>query len=128
MWFRLALKMGRTVNELQRAMTSAEFGEWIAFYSLEPFGDRVEDLRTGIVSSVIANVNRGPNVPAFAPIDFVPWAQEKEKPSGPPPAEAVAALFGVNLAEAKKHGKKFILRREPGRGFRPVEECGERSK
>lgn len=119
MWFRLALKLGRTVNELQRSMTSAEFGEWIAFYSLEPFGDRVDDLRTGIVSSVIANVNRGPNVPAFAPIDFVPWAQDQAKPSGPPPAEAVAALFGVNLAEVKKHGKQFVLRREPRRASGP---------
>lgn len=112
MWFRLALKLGRTVDELQRSMSSAEFGEWIAYYSIEPFGDRMEDLRAGVVASVVANVNRGKDTPAFAPLDFVPWAQEPAKPAGPPPPEAMAAVFGVNLSEAKASGKKqFVIRR-----------------
>lgn len=105
--------MGRTVAELQDAMTAAEFGEWIAFYSIEPFGERIEDLRTGITASVIANVNRAKDTPPYKASDFIPWAQEPVK-TGPPPAEAIAALFGVNLTEAKSSGKKqFIIRRGP---------------
>jgi hypothetical protein len=103
--------MGRTVEELQNAMSSAEFGEWIAFYSIEPFGDRIEDLRAGVVASVVANVNRKASTPAYKPLDFIAWAQEPIK-AGPPTAEAIASLFGVNLAEAKASGKKqFIIRR-----------------
>lgn len=114
LWFRLALKMGRTVAELQRSMSSAEFGEWVAFYSIEPFGDRVADLRAGVVASTVANVNRGKDSPVLAPIDLIPWAQEA-KPDTPPPPEAVAAAFGVNLTEAKASGKRtFVLKRNRG--------------
>jgi hypothetical protein len=104
--------MGRTVEELQNAMSSAEFGEWIAFSSIEPFGDNIEDLRTGITASVVANCNRSKDTPPYKPLDFIPWAQEPVVKSGPPPAEAIAALFGVNLTEAKASGKKqFIIHR-----------------
>jgi hypothetical protein len=111
MWFRLALKMGRTVDELQRTMTSAEFGEWIAYYSIEPFGERIEDLRAGTVASTVANVNRGKDTRPYAPLDFIPWAKEPVEDK-PPPAENIAAIFGVDLTEAKTSGKKqFIVRR-----------------
>lgn len=43
----------------------------MAFYSISPFGDDREDLRTGIVSSTIANVNRGKGK-SFTPQDFIP--------------------------------------------------------
>lgn len=110
LWFRLALKMGRTVAELQDAMSSAEFGEWIAYYSIEPFGERMDDLRAGVVSATIANVNRGKDTQPYKPLDFVPWAQEPEV-KAKPSAEAMASLFGVNLTEAKKNGGTFIIKR-----------------
>lgn len=90
-------------------MSSAEFGEWKAYYSLEPFGERIDDIRMGTVSSVIANVNRGKDTPAFEPKDFIPWAQEPEVEDQAPSAEAVAvSVFGINLAELKKNGTKQI--------------------
>jgi hypothetical protein len=108
MWFRLALKMGRTVDELQSVMSSAEFGEWVAYYSIEPFGERIDDLRTGTVASVVANVNRGKDTKPYMPLDFIPWAKEPVD-EAPPPAENIAALFGVNLTEARKSGNKQII-------------------
>jgi hypothetical protein len=112
MWFRLAKALGKSVRQAQEEIDSAEFGEWIAFYSIEPFGDRIEDLRAGIIASAIANCNRSKDTPPYKPLDFIPWAQEPVVKSGPPPAEAIAALFGVNLTEAKASGKKqFIVRR-----------------
>lgn len=115
MWFRLAKALGMSVRRAQEEISSAEFGEWIAFYSIEPFGDRIEDLRAGITTSVIANANRSKDTKPFKPLDFIPWAEpEVTVKSGPPPAEAIAALFGVNLTEAKASGKKqFIIRRGP---------------
>jgi hypothetical protein len=116
MWFRLALKMGRTVAELQRSMSSAEFGEWVAFYSIEPFGDRIDDLRSGVIASTVANVNRGKDAPIVRPLDLIPWAQVPEPEKAAPAPEVVAAVFGVNLTEAKASGKKtfVIKRRQPG--------------
>lgn len=49
--FRLALHFGCTVRELAERMDSAEFGEWIAFAALEPFGSRIEDLRAGTIAT-----------------------------------------------------------------------------
>jgi hypothetical protein len=93
-------------------MSSAEFGYWKAFYSLEPFGDRIDDIRMGTVASVVANVNRGKDTPAYKPMDFIPWAQEPEVEveGNAPSAEALAvSVFGINLAEIKASGKKQII-------------------
>ena len=40
---------------------------------LEPFGEKIDDLRAGIISSVIANVNRDPEKKPepFSPSDFM---------------------------------------------------------
>ena len=118
MWFRLAKALGMSVRRAQEEISSAEFGEWIAYYSIEPFGDRMDDLRAGILASVTANANRGKDVPAFAPLDFIPWAKEpeSESPKQPAPEAVAATVFGVNLAELKRNGtKQFILRRpKPG--------------
>jgi hypothetical protein len=94
-------------------MSSAEFGEWKAFYSLEPFGDRIDDIRMGTLASVIANVNRGKDTPPYKPNDFIPWAQEPQaEPSAPSPEAVAVTVFGINLAELKASGKKqLIIRR-----------------
>lgn len=96
-------------------MSSAEFGEWKAYYSLEPFGDRIDDIRMGTVASVVANVNRGKDTQPYKPNDFIPWAQEPEvEEVKAPSAEAVAvSVFGINLAELKKNGTKQIVIRSP---------------
>ncbi|WP_081064103.1 DUF4035 domain-containing protein [Burkholderia vietnamiensis] len=95
-------------------MSSAEFGYWKAFYSLEPFGDRIDDIRMGTVASVVANVNRKADTPPFKPKDFIPWAHEPETKESAPSAEAVAvSVFGINLVELKASGKKHVVIRNP---------------
>jgi len=37
-------------------MSSSEFSEWMAFYSLEPFGEERDDLRAGSIASPLLNV------------------------------------------------------------------------
>lgn len=116
MWFRLALQLGRTVDELQSSMSSAEFGEWIAFYSIEPFGDRVADIRAGTIAAATVNPHLKKDATPYKPLDFFSWAIEPEPEQKAPPPEAFAsAVFGINLAELKANGtKKFVLRRKPG--------------
>ena len=113
MWFRLALSLGSTVEELQARMSSAEFGEWLAFYTIEPFGPSMDDVRMGTVASTIANFNRGPNTKPFKPSDFAPWLLPPREDTAPPSAEAVAvAVFGIPLADLKAKGTKtFTLSR-----------------
>jgi hypothetical protein len=113
MWFRLAKELCMSVREAQERIDSAEFGEWIAYMSIEPFGDRIADLRAGTIASVVANTNRAKDTPAYTPLDFTPWAKdpEPEKPAAPS-AEEMALLFGVNLAELKRNGtKQFVIHR-----------------
>ena len=52
---------------------------------LEPFGDRWADLRSGIVASTIANVNRDPETKPdpFSPGDFIFNLVEEEKVEDP---------------------------------------------
>jgi len=52
--FRLALALGRTVQELGRSVTVSELREWWAYYNLEPFGPLAEDWRHGIACDVAA--------------------------------------------------------------------------
>lgn len=71
-----------TVAELLSRISSAELTEWQAFYRLEPWGTEIDDLRAGIVSSVVANVNRDPKKQRrpFKPQDFMPkWGGATEK-------------------------------------------------
>ena len=62
-----------TVRQAQLSITSAEFTEWQAFYQLEPFGDVVADLRHGVATSVLANVNRNAEArpEAYTAEDFI---------------------------------------------------------
>lgn len=117
MWFRLAKELGMSVRRAQQEVSSAEFGEWVAYFSIEPFGDRIADLRAATIASVIANVNRAPNTPPVPPSAFMTWITTPKEPPPVRSAEEIAAsVFGVNLAELKKNGtRKIVLRRQPGR-------------
>jgi len=46
--------------------------EWLAYASLEPFGEDRADLRAGIIASTVANVNRGRSQRSLTPQDFMP--------------------------------------------------------
>lgn len=59
MWFRLTIALGhKSVRECQQCIDSAEFAEWLAYYSIEPFGYPMDNLRFGAVVAAIYNVNR----------------------------------------------------------------------
>jgi len=79
-----------TVAELLNRISSHELTEWMAFYSIEPFGDQRDDLRTGIITSTIANVNRSSKQKPFTPVDFMPYV---ERPKVNKAAELKAKLI-----------------------------------
>jgi hypothetical protein len=100
--FRLALALGRTVDELAETLSYEEFLRWWDFYLVDPFGEWRADLRSGIVSSVIANVNRDATKrpEAYTAQDFMFFEKRKdaavtEEDDGAHIApETIAWLFG----------------------------------
>lgn len=78
--FRLALALGKSVREVEATMSSHEIAEWMAYYRINPWGEDRADLRSGVVASTIANVNRDPNKGRpFSPRDFMPYHQKQEQ-------------------------------------------------
>lgn len=70
-----------TVRELLFRIDSKELTEWMAFYSLEPWGTEPEDVRTGIIASTVANANRDPKKKAHKVKDFMPqWYKPEQTP------------------------------------------------
>lgn len=68
-------------------MTSEEFMYWMEMEQLEPFGERLADLRMGTLAALIANIHRDAKrkKEPYVPSDFAPWMLDAspEEPSGP---------------------------------------------
>jgi hypothetical protein len=59
----------------------------MAYYSLEPFGEQIEDIRHGIAVSTLANINRDPKLrkQPYEAAEFIPWHEEnREKKEAEP--------------------------------------------
>lgn len=72
-------------------MPAAEFNLWAAYYRAAPWGDYRADLRAGIISATVANVQRDPKSKPFVPVDFMPF--EQRPPPPPVDIEANIELF-----------------------------------
>ena len=54
-------------------MPSRLLSEWIAYHSLEPFGDELLDLHLATLAAITANANRGKGQSAKQVKDFRLW-------------------------------------------------------
>jgi hypothetical protein len=86
--------LGKTVTELEAAMTAEEFGEWQALYLIEPWGEYSLYLASGIVASTVANANRKPDTPPYRTIDFMPKFRQQEENVEEDPEEFLRKLSG----------------------------------
>lgn len=97
-----------SVDRAMREIDSNEFTHWLAYYDIEPFGERYADLRAGSIVSALYNVHRDVkrHPKPFGPLEFLPWADERvANDDGPvllddPHAQSnliSAALFGKTL-------------------------------
>ena len=79
--------------EAQRCISAAEFAEWQAFAALEPFGEEVASWRSGVIASVLANVNRDPKKrpQPYQPSDFMLGLRDEA--AGPDLQERIASVF-----------------------------------
>ncbi len=60
-------------------MTRDEFTTWMAFFALEPRGDKRADWHTAMLLSQQANMNRGKHSPRTPTSRFVPRWEYKPK-------------------------------------------------
>ena len=60
-----------TVKEAQERIDSAEFAEWMALYSIDPFGEFRADIRIARLCCIVANALRGKSNKRFEIKDFV---------------------------------------------------------
>ena len=71
---------GRTVEELIDVMTVEEFLRWMAFFSLEPFGDDRADWHNAMILAQNYNMNRGKGKRVLTPDKFlVQFRSHKQK-------------------------------------------------
>ena len=75
--FRLALRLGMSVEKLERTVSARELAEWEAFDSIDPIGDERGDLLMGILASLMANMNRKKGSKAYRPSDFMPFVDRE---------------------------------------------------
>lgn len=79
MWHRVAALLGRSVAEAQASITSAEFSDWCAYFSVEPWGYGIENWRMGVVAATVANYS-GNVKKAVKVSDFLPRKPKKLTP------------------------------------------------
>lgn len=87
-------------------LDSRQIAEWIAYYSIEPFGEHAAYWRAGQIASTIANVNRPKGKRAFTVEDFMP-----SEPKVKPRVQSVDEMAAV-LRQAYKHAERHGLTKE----------------
>lgn len=95
----LALKMGRTLEELGRTMSSQEFALWLELYEEDLWGEMADYHRAGIVAATVANyagMMRDKGTGPASPQDFMPYKPKgsDEPETEPDPIEYVMSIVG----------------------------------
>ena len=62
--------LGIPVRELQHRVSAAEFAEYLAYFSVEPWPGERADINTGILASLLANIHKGSKQKYFEISDF----------------------------------------------------------
>lgn len=75
-------------------LTAAQFEEWQAYESLEPWGqDRTQWLLARL-TMIVANLMRGSGTQPFTIYDFLPWLEQPPPPTEEELTEKLLAAFG----------------------------------
>jgi len=71
--------MGMTADEITQKMSAAEFTEHWAEFQTDPWDEQRADYRSGIIASILFNVNRGKDQPAKQVTDFMPYRPKEDE-------------------------------------------------
>ncbi len=91
------MALGLSVAEAQARIDAREFGEWMAFAGLEPFGEERADLRAAIVASTVANTARDPKTQRdpFTPQEFMPKFEKETTEQTPEQMLAIVEMLNA---------------------------------
>lgn len=86
----------------------ATFYDWMEYAKRKPFGDERADLRAGIMTSSLLNIQLAKGQHRTRPIDFMPFSKERsrELQDAEPSAKMLADLAGM-VALHKGYSKKI---------------------
>ncbi|MBE9596824.1 MULTISPECIES: hypothetical protein [Moraxella] len=76
--FKLASHLGKTVGELERTLTVAEFAEWVAYDELDPIGGYRTDLGFALLAYMQAG-DKDKSVHDFLIIDPNPMTDDDKE-------------------------------------------------
>ena len=92
----LALKLGRTLEELGSSMSSEEFSLWLEMYQVDLWGELRAYERAGVVASTVANyagMMRSKSAEPAKPSDFMPlMGNAPEEETEPDPVAYFSGL------------------------------------
>lgn len=100
----LALRMGRTLEELFRSMSSQEFSLWIDMYNDDQLGEARKDKRAGVIAAAVANYAgkvRKDSQPVTADTFFPGLVKVAKVEEDPDPV-----AFFTAVAQSKKFNEK----------------------
>ena len=95
---KLAIALGRTLDELEQTISAQEFGMWAALNAEDPWDYSRADVNAGVIASTVANyagkIRKEHSAPA-SPIDFMPFHKrvENDAPDAVDPAEHFGAFL-----------------------------------
>lgn len=92
--FLLALKLGRTVAELEATLTYNELIEWRVYFEETHFGELRADRRNAELLAMTFNVNRSPRQTAKTSDDFMVYKPRKRELSDDDLENKIDAIFG----------------------------------
>lgn len=72
-----------TVSELEHRMPAGELVEWMAYFTIEPWGQVQEDFRAGVIASTLVNVMADTKGRPSKPSDFFRLYGEDKKEQTP---------------------------------------------
>lgn len=93
--FLLALKLGRTVAELEATLTYNELIEWRMYFEETHFGELRADRRNAELLAMTFNVNRSPKQTAKTSDDFMIYKVRRRELSDDDLEGKIDAVFGA---------------------------------
>ncbi len=85
-----------SVRQAQREIDSAEYAEWAAYQTTEPFAYERSENVLSIIACLVANLTRKKGSKAFAPSDFKPKYGKRVRDSAKQMEIKLRAMFGGN--------------------------------
>ena len=92
----LAAHLGMSVRRAQAEIDSAEFSEWQAFHSVEPFTIDRGDHILATIAAILANVHRPKGAKPYKPDDFMPTVDRDRRDTAESIELKLRALFNGN--------------------------------